>query len=106
MRRTKLGTALVPLLAVLRIGLVVATVFFLLYDGSIPTVWPLLLYAVAAVSSGYILVTESSVCQVKCGFDGGHLCPIVAMMSWTTMQFGVVIGNSLGSSQGCMPSSN
>ena len=92
--KTRIGKAMMPLLATLRVGFLVLVICFVVYG--VPTLFPILAFALAALSSGFILVAESSICQVVCRSDGARLCAIVAMVSWSTMQFGVVFGNIVG----------
>ena len=94
--KTRIGKAMMPLLATLRVGFIVLVICFVVYGHHIPTLIPILAFALAALSSGFILVAESSICQVVCRSDGARLCAIVAMVSWSTMQFGVVFGNIVG----------
>ena len=92
--KTRIGKAMMPLLATLRVGFLVLVICFVVYG--VPTLFPILAFALAALSSGFILVAESSIIQVVCRSDGARLCAIVAMVSWSTMQFGVVFGNIVG----------
>lgn len=96
MHNTRIGKAILPLLATLRVGFVALVICFVVYGDRIPTLIPIAAFALAAFSSGFILVAESSMCQVVCRSDGAHICAIVAMVSWSTMQFGVVFGNIVG----------
>ena len=96
MHKTRIGKAILPLLATLRAGFIVLVICFVVYGDRIPTLIPIVAFALAAFSSGFILVAESSMCQVVCRSDGAHICALVAMVSWSTMQFGVVFGNIVG----------
>ena len=85
----------VIVLALLRVGFIVPVALYLHFGVSY---YPLSLYAIAALTSGFVLVTESAHCQNICGASPRtvHLCSYVAMLTWTTTQGGIVLGNAAG----------
>lgn len=85
----------VIVLALLRVGFIIPVALYLHFGVSY---YPLPLYAVAALTSGFVLVTESAHCQNICGASPRtvHLCSYVAMLTWTTTQGGIVVGNAVG----------